>query len=108
MHRFFLAPLPTPNDTNCVCDAKPILLIHDKLMISYMHELCVLQCVPEKRKPINQVNFLKTVMIYQKKFTLLENSIYPLSFDTRYKMYWPYMAKHKPFQIVMSTLICAE
>ena len=47
-------------------------------------------------------------MIYQKKFTLLQNSIYPLSFDTTYKMYWPCMAKHEPFQMVMSKLICAE
>ena len=28
-------------------------------------------------------------MIYQKKFTLLQNAVYPLSFDTSYKMYWP-------------------
>ena len=47
-------------------------------------------------------------MIYQKKFTLLHNSIYPLSFDTTYKMYWPRMAKHEPFQMMMSKLICAE
>ena len=52
--------------------------------------------------------FLKTVMIYQKKFTLLQNAVYPLSFDTSYKMYWPGMAKHEPFQIVMSKLIFAE
>ena len=26
-------------------------------------------------------------MIYQKKFTLLQNSVYPLSFDTSYKMH---------------------
>ena len=62
----------------------------------------------KKRKPINEVIFLKTVMIYQKKFTLLQNSVYPLSFDNGYKMYWPWMAKHKPFQMVMSKLICAE
>ena len=47
-------------------------------------------------------------MTYQKKITLLQNSIYPLSFDTGYKMYWPCMAKHEPFQMVMSKLICAE
>ena len=41
-------------------------------------------------------------MIYPKKFTLLQN---PLSFDTSYKMYWPCMAKHEPFQMVMSKLI---
>ena len=27
---------------------------------------------------------MKTAMIYQKKFTLLQNSIYPLAFDTSY------------------------
>ena len=37
-------------------------------------------------------------MICQKKFTLLQNSVYPLSFDTSYKMYWPCMAKHEPFE----------
>ena len=47
-------------------------------------------------------------MIYQKKFTLLQNSVYPLYFDTTYKMYWPCMAKHEPIQMVMSKLICAE
>ena len=26
-----------------------------------------IQCVPEKRKPINRVNFSETVMIHQKK-----------------------------------------
>ena len=26
-------------------------------------------------------------MSYQKKFTLLQNSVYPLSFDTSYKVY---------------------
>ena len=52
--------------------------------------------------------FMKTVMIYQNRFTLVQNSIYPLSFDTSYKMYWPCMAEHEPFQMVMSILICAE
>ena len=47
-------------------------------------------------------------MIYQKKFTLLQNSVYPLSFDTGYKMYWSCMAEHEPFEMVMSKLICAE
>ena len=47
-------------------------------------------------------------MIYPKKFTLLKNSVYPLSFDTRYKMYWSCMAEHEAFQMVMSKLICAE
>ena len=52
--------------------------------------------------------FQKTVMIYQKKFALLQNSVYPLSFDTSYKMYWPCMNKHGPFQMVMSKIIFAE
>ena len=47
-------------------------------------------------------------MIYQKEFTLLQNSVYLLSFDTSYKMYWPCMNKHGPFQIVMSKMICTE
>ena len=69
---------------------------------------CTIQCVPEKRKPINRVNFSENLMIYQKKFKLLQNSVYPLSFDTRYKMYWPCMSKYGPFQMVMSKMICAE
>ena len=47
-------------------------------------------------------------MIYQKRFTLLQNSVYLLSFDTSYTMYWTCMAKHEPFQMVMAKLICAE
>ena len=47
-------------------------------------------------------------MIYQKKLTSLQNSVYPLSFDTSYKMYWPCMAKHEPFETEMSKSICAE
>ena len=47
-------------------------------------------------------------MIHQKSFTLLQNSVYPLSFDTCYKMYWPCMNKHRLFQMVMSKMICAE
>ena len=46
-----------------------------------------------------------TIMIYPKKFTLLQNSDYSLSFDTRYKIYCPCMAKHEPFQMVMSKLV---
>ena len=40
-----------------------------------------------QKKGNQYINFLllKTVMIYQKKFTLLQNSVYPLSFDTSYK-----------------------
>ena len=40
--------------------------------------------------------------------TLLQNSVYLLSFDTSYKMYRPCMTKHEPFQMVRSKLICAE
>ena len=47
-------------------------------------------------------------MIYQKRLTFLQNSVYPLSFDTSYKMYWPCMNKHWPFEMVMSKMICAE
>ena len=47
-------------------------------------------------------------MIYQKRFILLQNSVYPLSLDTSYKMYWPCMNKHGPFEMVMSKMICAE
>ena len=62
----------------------------------------------KKGNPSIELIFQKTVMIYQKKFTLLQNSVYPLSFDTSYKMYWPCMSKHGPFQIVMSKTICAR
>ena len=70
----------------------------------------IIQCVPEKRTPINQgeANFSENCNDLLKKFTLLQNSIYLLSFDTSYKMYWPCMTKHEPFQMVMSKLICAE
>ena len=44
----------------------------------------------------------------KKKFTSLQNTVYTLSFDTRYKMYWPCMAEHEPFQMVMPILIWAE
>ena len=47
-------------------------------------------------------------MIYPKAFTLLQNSVYPLSSDLSYKIYWSRMAEHEPFQIVMSKLICGE
>ena len=47
-------------------------------------------------------------MIYQKRLTFLQNSVYPLSFDTSYKIYWPCMNKHWPFQMVTSKMICAE
>ena len=47
-------------------------------------------------------------MIYQQKVYIVANSVYPLSFDIRYKMNWPCMAEREPFQMVMSKLICAE
>ena len=47
-------------------------------------------------------------MIYQKIVTLLQYSVYPRSFDTRYKIYWPCVAELEPVQIMMSKLICAE
>ena len=62
----------------------------------------------KKGNPYIELIFQKTVMIYQKRLTFLQNSVYPLSFDTSYKMYWPCMNKHWPFQMVMSKMICAE
>ena len=38
-------------------------------------------------------------MIYQKKFTLLQNSVYLLSFDTSYKMYFHALRYHHVFGI---------
>ena len=67
-----------------------------------------IQCVPEKRKPINQVNFSKNYKDLCKQVYIVTNLSYPLSFDTRYKKYWPCMAEHEPFEMVMSKLICAE
>ena len=61
------------------------------------------QYVPEKMKPIIQVNFPEKCNELLKKVT---KSVYPLSFDTSYNMYWPCMAEHEPFQMVMSNLIC--
>ena len=61
----------------------------------------------KKGKPINQVNFsencndLSEEVYIVTKFSLS-------SFDTSYKMYWPCTAKHEPFDMVMSKLICAE
>ena len=51
---------------------------------------------------------MKNIMIYPKMFTLLQKSVYPLSFNTNYKMYWSCMAEYDPFQMVMSKLIDAE
>ena len=62
----------------------------------------------KKGNPCIELIFQKTVTIYQKRYTLLQNSAYPLSFDTSYKMYWLCMNKHGPFQMVMSKVICAE
>ena len=41
----------------------------------------------KERKPVNQVNFSENCNDLLKKFTLLQNSIYPLSFDTSYKCF---------------------
>ena len=67
-----------------------------------------IQCVPEKRKPTNQVKFSENYNDLSQKVTLLQNSDYPLSFDNKDKMYWLCMAEHEPFQMVMSKLICAK
>jgi len=39
---------------------------------------------PRKRKPINRVNFSENCNDLSERFTLLPNSVYPLSFDTNY------------------------
>ena len=44
----------------------------------------------EKRKLINQIYFSEKHNDLSNKFTLLQNSVYPLSFDTSYKMYWSF------------------
>ena len=73
----------------------------------YMYTI---QCVPEKRKPIIQVNFYENCNDLSEKVYIVTNSVYPLSFDTTYMymMHWPCMAKHEPIQMVMSKFICAE
>ena len=45
--------------------------------------------IPQKKgNPQFKLLFLKTSKICQKRFTLLQNSVYPLSFEcTSYKMY---------------------
>ena len=68
--------------------------------------LFIIQCVPENRKPINQVNFSENCNdLSEKVYIVTKFSLNPLSFDTSYKMYWPCMTKHEPFQMVMSKLI---
>ena len=44
-----------------------------------------IQCVPEKRKPINQVNFSENCNELSEKVYIVTKSSYPLSFDTNYK-----------------------
>ena len=70
--------------------------------------VCTVRPIKKETHIKIKLMFLKTKMIYQFFFTLLQNSVHPLSFDTRYKMYWPCMAEHEPFQMVMSKLICTE
>ena len=74
----------------------------------YLGKMILYSASQKKGNPLIKLIFLKTIMIYPKKFTLLQNSVYPLSIDTSYTMYWSCMAEHEPFQIVMSKLICAE
>ena len=73
-----------------------------------MGMLTVIQCIPEKRKPKNQVNLSENYKDLSKKVYIVTNSVYPLSFDPSYKMYWSRIAEHEPFQMVMSKSICAE
>ena len=80
-----------------------------------VRELCFrysIQCVPEEEKKETHKSSLFFWKLWQSWF--IRNNLhcykilYPLSFDTSYKMYWPCMAKHEPFQMVMSKLTCAE
>ena len=50
-----------------------------------MHDYTLRPTQKETHKSSNF--FFITVMIYLKKFTLLQNYVYPISFDTSYKMY---------------------
>ena len=67
-----------------------------------------IQCVPEKRKPINRVNFSEICNYLSEKAYIFTKFSLSSFFYTSYKMYWPCMNKHWPFQMVMSKMICAE
>ena len=54
---------------------------------------------PRKNETHNSMLIISKncILTYEKRFThLLQNSGYPLPFDTSYKMYWPCMTKHEP------------
>ena len=99
------------------------LLSRRRLFIEIMHfKVCVqslwqinssikiitLQCVPQKRKPINRVNFSENCNDLSEKAYIFTKFSLSSFFYTSYKMYWPCMNKHWPFQMVMSKMICAE
>ena len=67
------------------------------------------QCELKKRKPKFNTKSLSKKKRQIIKLLSRDDSIFIfLSFDTSYKMYWPCMNKHWPFQMVMSKIICAE
>ena len=70
--------------------------------------ICTIQCVPEKRKPINRFTFSENCNDLSEKVYIVTKFSLSSFFDTSYKMYWPCMSKHGPFQMVMSKMICAE
>ena len=60
----------------------------------------------KKRKP--KVNFFwKRQWFVRKSLHCYKNSVYPLSYDISYKMYWPCMAKHEQLKWYVK-LVCAE
>ena len=67
-----------------------------------------IQCVPEKRKPINRVNFSENCNDLSEKVYIVTNFSLSSFFWHQLYMYWPCLNKHGPFQMVMSKMICAE
>ena len=71
---------------------------------------CAIQCVPEKRKPMNQVNLSENCHYDLSEKVYIVNKIQFILFllTPLMNMYWSRMTKHEPFEMVMSKLICAE
>lgn len=71
-----------------------------------------IQCIPQKRKPINRFNFsencnkLSEEAYIFTKFSL--SSFFWHQLQDTCNISWPCMNKHWPFHIVMSKMICAE